>query len=267
MKMNLEMQDTLLMFLDKLFCDKLIFVGPESGIDPDLCGPRKCIVHPDVTGIIAFGGSYPFAGADIKIEDFFRFISFYDSVNNDAQGFAFIQQAEWLYYKGKIDMTYDNLPSFLKSNYYDPIKLISTKPNIMENDKRTAGEEPTEAHSEMYENFEKSYLIKIAKICHQANKAWCESDGDFSQKNWLEAEEWQRESAIKGVAFRLNNPIAEKSAQHNAWLNDKVSTGWVYGEVKDAKAKTHPCIVPFYELPAFQQRKDILFCAIVDALK
>jgi len=52
----------------------------------------------------------------------------------------------------------------------------------------------------------------------------------------------------------------------NAWLEDKKKDGWVYGEVKDAEAKTHPCIVPFEELPEFQKKKDALFCAIVDSL-
>lgn len=110
-------------------------------------------------------------------------------------------------------------------------------------------------------------IIAIAMACHQANKVWCEINGDASQKDWHQAEEWQRESAIKGVEFRLANPDAGKDTQHNAWMKDKVDAGWVYGEVKDAEAKTHPCIVPFEQLPEFQQKKDALFCAIVDALK
>lgn len=109
--------------------------------------------------------------------------------------------------------------------------------------------------------------IFIARACHEANKVWCERNNDFSQKHWIDAEDWQRESAVKGVEFRLNNPDAGEDAQHNAWMADKVKDGWVYGETKDAAVKTHPCIVPFHELPEFQQKKDKLFCAIVDALK
>jgi hypothetical protein len=108
---------------------------------------------------------------------------------------------------------------------------------------------------------------QIAPICHEANKSWCESNGDYSQKTWNEAEQWQRDSAIKGVEFRLANPEAPKSAQHDAWMSDKVADGWVYGKTKDAIEKTHPCIIPFEELPEFQQKKDALFCGIVDALK
>lgn len=109
--------------------------------------------------------------------------------------------------------------------------------------------------------------LAIAKACHQANKAWCEANGDLTQQDWNEAAEWQRDSAIKGVEFAITNPDAPDSAQHDAWSQDKVSQGWVYGEAKDATKKTHPCLVPFEQLPEFQQKKDKLFKAIVNALK
>jgi hypothetical protein len=36
--------------------------------------------------------------------------------------------------------------------------------------------------------------------------------------------------------------------------------------VKDPDAKTHPCILPYHELPLEQRLKDSLFMAIVHAL-
>lgn len=114
---------------------------------------------------------------------------------------------------------------------------------------------------------EAELIYSIAKICHDANKSYCETHLDFSQKSWREAEEWQQESAINGVKFRLDNPEAGHDAMHNNWMKEKVYNGWVYGEVKDMDAKTHPCIVPFEQLPIFQQKKYALFSAIVDALK
>lgn len=113
--------------------------------------------------------------------------------------------------------------------------------------------------------FDKAF--SIAAVCHEANKEWCAVHNDNSQKTWIEAEEWQRESAINGVLFRLDNPNAGSDAQHNSWMKEKVDGGWVFGEEKNAELKTHPCIVPFEQLPEFQQKKDALFCAIVDALK
>jgi hypothetical protein len=108
---------------------------------------------------------------------------------------------------------------------------------------------------------------EIAVVCHEANKVFCELHGDSSQKVWGEAADWQRSSAIKGVEFAIANPDAPASAQHDSWMKQKLEEGWVYGEVKDADKKTHPCIVPFEQLPEFQQKKDHLFKAIVNALK
>lgn len=110
-------------------------------------------------------------------------------------------------------------------------------------------------------------ILYIAIACHEANKAFCALHDDHTQKHWEEAAEWQQESAIKGVTFAIANPDAGDSAQHDAWMADKIANGWVYGEVKDADKKTHPCIVPFDQLPEFQQKKDKLFRAIVNALK
>lgn len=110
-------------------------------------------------------------------------------------------------------------------------------------------------------------IVDIAIVCHGVNRALCESFGDHSQKSWEEAEQWQRESAIKGVGFRLENPDALDSAQHDAWCADKLADGWKYGPVKDASLKEHPCLVPFTDLPTVQRAKDALFCAVVDSLK
>lgn len=107
---------------------------------------------------------------------------------------------------------------------------------------------------------------QISKICHQANKAFCENIGDNSQVDWDDAPLWQQAAAEQGVKFHLENETTA-SDSHNAWMKEKIDTGWVYGEVKDPEARTHPCIVPYEELPLEQQQKDYLFKAIVDIFK
>lgn len=109
-------------------------------------------------------------------------------------------------------------------------------------------------------------IVAIAKVCHEANRAWCEEHGDPSQRPWDEAEDWQRQSAISGVRYVLANPDASESAQHEAWMDEKLAAGWIYGPEKDAELKTHPCLVAFTQLPPEQQAKDRLFGAIVKAL-
>ena len=108
--------------------------------------------------------------------------------------------------------------------------------------------------------------VDAAKICHQANKALCEAIYDNSQVDWLHAPVWQQQSAINGVNFCMANPDAPASANHDSWLKEKTEAGWVYGEVKDADKKTHPCCVPYEQLPPKQQAKDFLFRAIVGSL-
>jgi len=106
----------------------------------------------------------------------------------------------------------------------------------------------------------------IAKIAHQANKAYCESLGDFSQNDWDSAPDWQKNSCISGVNFLAENLSAGPDASHNNWLKDKEADGWTYGSVKDVEKKEHPCFVPYEDLPAEQQLKDGLFYSIVTTL-
>jgi hypothetical protein len=107
---------------------------------------------------------------------------------------------------------------------------------------------------------------EIAQVCHEANRAYCATLGDHSQVPWADAPQWQKDSAVTGVQFCLANPDAPASANHDSWLAEKERTGWRYGPVKDAEAKTHPCFVPYEALPFDQRRKDALFKAIVGAL-
>lgn len=106
----------------------------------------------------------------------------------------------------------------------------------------------------------------IAKVCHEANRAYCKIWGDDSQKPWHEAAEWQRDSAIRGVEAirdRLDQGLeVTPEMSHENWMKQKLSEGWKYGEKKDEEAKTHPCLVSFAELNGTQQMKDIIFTSI-----
>lgn len=109
-------------------------------------------------------------------------------------------------------------------------------------------------------------VLTIARAAHEANRAWCEYNGDASQPVWEEAPDWQRESAINGVRFHVDNLDAGAAASHDNWMAEKIADGWTYGEIKNPAIKQHPCIVPFEDLPREQQFKDRLFRTIVHAL-
>lgn len=115
----------------------------------------------------------------------------------------------------------------------------------------------------------KHTLIQIAAIamcCHEANRAYCQSQGDDTQPPWDAAEAWQKDSATAGVKMHLDNPEATPEQSHESWLAQKQADGWVFGEVKDAAAKVHPCMRPYGELPVEQKAKDYIFRATVHAV-
>jgi len=106
----------------------------------------------------------------------------------------------------------------------------------------------------------------IARLCHEVNKAYCESLGDHSQVPWDEAPENIKLSAIDGVRFHLGNADSKPSDSHDNWYKFKLADGWRYGLNKDANNKTHPCMCEFSYLPVEQQAKDYIFHAIVKTL-
>lgn len=106
----------------------------------------------------------------------------------------------------------------------------------------------------------------IARVCHEANRAFAAAHGDFSHPVWDEAEDWMREATYEGIRYRLANPEAPPGAQHRQWMEQKRATGWTYGAVKDGEAKTHPLLIPFEELPEREKQKDALFMGVISAL-
>lgn len=107
---------------------------------------------------------------------------------------------------------------------------------------------------------------QIARVCHEANKGYCDAIGDFSQKSWEQAEEWQRQSMIRGVRAVIAGTAETPEQQHEAWCADKRAEGWTYGHIKNAEAKTHPALLPYAELPIEQRRKDFISRAIIEVL-
>lgn len=106
----------------------------------------------------------------------------------------------------------------------------------------------------------------IARVCHEANRALQTALAeDGVSPPWDSAPAWQRESAVDGVQKALAGASPEEL--HESWCAFKRADGWVYGPVKDGDAKTHPCLVPYDELPAGQRLKDELFSAIVGVLR
>jgi len=108
---------------------------------------------------------------------------------------------------------------------------------------------------------------QVARIAHETNRAYCATIGDNSQPDWESAPDWQKQSALKGVAFHVENlhdgVEPSPSASHESWLAEKAVEGWKYGPVKNPETKEHPCFLPYDQLPLEQRLKDYLFSGIV----
>lgn len=104
----------------------------------------------------------------------------------------------------------------------------------------------------------------VARICHEANRAYCVMTGDPGLPAWDELEEGYRESTRSGVRMAVSGSTPEES--HHGWIQERLSAGWKYGQVLDRAAKIHPNLVPYDNLPESQRRKDALFLGIVAAI-
>lgn len=113
----------------------------------------------------------------------------------------------------------------------------------------------------------KQALNIIACVCHEANKAICESVGDTSQVHWNEAPEWQRGSAIEGVVEVLDDPSITPETLHKRWMKKKIDDGWVYGSEKSEEKKTHPNLVDYDDLSDIDKLKDDVFLAICNSMR
>ncbi len=113
---------------------------------------------------------------------------------------------------------------------------------------------------------ETQMIEQCAIAAHEVNRAYCAALGDDSQVAWEDAPEWQKDSARNGVRGALN-PDQKPEDSHEGWMSQKAAEGWVYGEVKDPEAKTHPCMVPYDQLPEGQRAKDSIFLSVVRQTK
>ena len=54
--------------------------------------------------------------------------------------------------------------------------------------------------------------------------------------------------------LELTEKIAEQV--HDVWSLGRITEGWTYGEERNDQKKTHPCLVPYAELPESEREYD-----------
>jgi hypothetical protein len=102
----------------------------------------------------------------------------------------------------------------------------------------------------------------ISAAVHASWHAFTVTANNEPGEIWEKSPEWQKDSTRHTVAFLEAFDPAQHDvgylceAVHVVWMNDKTRAGWVFGPKKDNVAKTHPCIVPYRELPYTDRQKD-----------
>lgn len=106
----------------------------------------------------------------------------------------------------------------------------------------------------------------IAEVCHNAVRAWIQHHGDPTYPTWLLSPGYMKQANIQSVRFIIDNPDSTLQEIHDNWCTNKAKHGWKYGEVKNSVRKTHPCLVPYEDLPLKEKAKNSLFKGIVLSL-
>lgn len=73
---------------------------------------------------------------------------------------------------------------------------------------------------------------------------------------------------FRPASLRLSEQEIETMArvEHLRWCWDKILNGWVYGEIKDSRKKTHPSIIPYDDLDESEKEKDRGLVRLIPAL-
>jgi hypothetical protein len=94
----------------------------------------------------------------------------------------------------------------------------------------------------------RTYIIFIATVCHQAKQEYEQKHCDFSTEDWCDISIPEQTDVIKQVEYLIENPNTSLESLHNNWLVPKLFDNWTYADTKDLDNKTHPHIVMYDEL-------------------
>ena len=105
---------------------------------------------------------------------------------------------------------------------------------------------------------------QIAHVCNEANRAFSEENGDFSNPRWEDVEDWRRSFETDGAKLILGGGSPEDL--HDLWRGRKQNLGWQHAATRDPVAKTTPAMVPYAQLTDIQKKKNLLFAAVAQVV-
>lgn len=107
---------------------------------------------------------------------------------------------------------------------------------------------------------------RIINYAMQLNGRYCDAESQEEMENlWQKLSQFHQDSNLYSILFWLQRVQGKNTEEnldkwaileHIRWNRFHFMYNWTYGEVKDAKIRTHPCLVDFEELSFEEQEKD-----------
>lgn len=112
----------------------------------------------------------------------------------------------------------------------------------------------------------RAFRNALANTDHRANDPapTTVEDPVAAVRPWAALSDVIRNRYVQAVEDTLRGASPEQL--HARWMTAQLADGWVWGPAFSADAKTHPNLRAFEDLSDTEQRKDVLFHAIVGAL-
>lgn len=108
-------------------------------------------------------------------------------------------------------------------------------------------------------------IVRCARAAHNTMVTYCRMSGDYSIKEWDDADDWQRTDTIAMVKSTLRGAHSP-AEEHGRWFKTKVDKGYVYGVVKNDNPEKGPLtnqnMLPYRDLPVYQRMKDNLLIVV-----
>lgn len=106
-------------------------------------------------------------------------------------------------------------------------------------------------------------IERAARTAHEVLRALDRELGTNSYLKWADAPVWQKDVCRRGVEYVAQNPGVTPEDVHDHWVQGMLADGWVLGVEKSLDLMTHPALVDFDDLGAYQRAQDTMFLIVV----
>jgi hypothetical protein len=107
----------------------------------------------------------------------------------------------------------------------------------------------------------------IAEIAYALHVRSCQLFGDLTHSTYRDNEADAKARFRAGIDFHLANPKASAKAAHESWMAARTAEGWAPGAKKDIRARSHPQLVPWAEVPQHRRMQYDMIATVVRTLR